>query len=97
MQWPRMSVWGLSIARSMRLVIWRCSIRSLEWTLATTTSRRRQKVLFLVEGAVLQDVDLDAGQDPERSQLLVQLGHHLELGGAGARRPGRAQRSAGRL
>src|SRR5665213_963916 len=37
-QWPRMSVWGLSTARSIRLVISGPSIRSLEWTLATPTS-----------------------------------------------------------
>src|SRR3546814_13276411 len=31
-----------------------------------------EHVLVLVERAVLEDVDLDAGEDPERSQLLVQ-------------------------
>src|ERR1035438_1879864 len=37
-QWPRMSVWGLSTARTIRLVISGSSILSFEWTLATTTS-----------------------------------------------------------
>ncbi len=38
MQWPRMSVCGLSTAATMRAVICRASMRSLECTLATTTS-----------------------------------------------------------
>ena len=79
MQWPRMSVWGLSTARSIRRVISGSSIRSLECTLATTTSSRARSVLVLVEGPVLQDVDLDAGQDAEGGQLVVEFGHDVQL------------------
>ena len=46
---------------------------------ATTTSRSGQQTLVLVEATVLQDVDLDPGEDAERRQLVVELGHHLEL------------------
>ena len=38
-----------------------------------------QQVFVLVESAVLEDVHLDAGQDPERGHLLVQGAHHVEL------------------
>ena len=31
-----------------------------------------QQVLVLVQRAVVEDVDLDAGEDPERRQLLVE-------------------------
>ena len=33
----------------------------------------------MVERAVLEDVDLDAGEDPERRQLLVERGDVVEL------------------
>ena len=39
-QCPRMSTWGLATAATMRRVISRRSMRSFEWTLATTTSSR---------------------------------------------------------
>jgi hypothetical protein len=39
-QWPRMSVWGLATAATIRRVISGPGMRSLEWTLATTTSSR---------------------------------------------------------
>ena len=39
----------------------------------------RQQLVLLVERAVVEDVDLDAGEDPERSQLLVQLGDQRQL------------------
>ena len=38
-----------------------------------------QQVLVLVEGAVLEDVDLHAGEDAEGGQLLVELGDDIEL------------------
>ena len=38
-----------------------------------------QQVGILVEGTVLQDVDLDAGEDPKRRQLGVQRLDHFEL------------------
>ena len=54
-------------------------MRSFECTLATTTVDARQHVVGVVERAVLEDVDLDAGEDPERRELLVELGDHVEL------------------
>ena len=47
----------------------------------------RQQFRFLVQRAVVQDVDLDAGQDAERRQFGVQSAHHLQL----AAQPFRAQ------
>ena len=46
-------------------------MRSFEWALATTTSSCAEQVEVLVERAVLEDVDLDAGEDAERRQALV--------------------------
>ena len=40
---------------------------------------RREQVEVLVEAAVLEDVDLDAGEDAERRELLVELGDDVEL------------------
>ena len=39
-----------------------------------------EKLVRLIQRAVLEDVDLDAGQDPERRQGRVQLPDQLELG-----------------
>ena len=55
-------------------------MRSFEWTLATTTSRRASSVVLQVELAVLQDVDLHPGQDPEGGEALVEHGQVVELG-----------------
>ena len=63
----------------------RRSMRSFEWTLATTTSRRSSRSVVLVEGAVLEDVDLDAGEDAERRQLGVEPARSRRAGRAGAR------------
>ena len=38
-----------------------------------------QQLLVLVERAVFQDVDLDAGEDPERREVVVERVHDLEL------------------
>ena len=38
-----------------------------------------QEILVLVETTVLEDVDLDAGEDAERRQFGVELGHDVEL------------------
>ena len=54
-----------------------------------------EQVLALVERAVLQDVDLDPGQDAERRQLVVQLADQLELSQRAARPTARWPRSAG--
>ena len=44
-----------------------------------------QQPLLLVEGAVLQDVHLDAGEDSKRRQFLVEAGHEAQLGGEPSR------------
>ena len=44
-----------------------------------------QDVVVLVEGAVLEDVHLDAGEDAERGQLLVECGDLVELGDGAVR------------
>lgn len=38
-----------------------------------------EKFFVLVERAVFEDVDLDAGEDPERCELVVEGVHHFEL------------------
>ena len=50
------------------------AIRSLECTTGHDDVELGQQRGVLVERAVLEDVDLDAGEDPERRQLLVELG-----------------------
>ncbi len=55
------------------------SARSLLWTLATTTSTRAEQVVLAVQGAVFEDVDLNAAEDAERRQPLIQLRDHLQL------------------
>ena len=39
----------------------------------------REQLVVLVERPVLEDVDLDPGEDPERRQLVVQVADDLEL------------------
>ena len=63
----------------MRRVISSASMRSFECTLADDHVELREQVRLLVERAVVEDVDLDAGEDAERRQLLVELGDDLEL------------------
>ena len=79
MQWPRMSVWGFSIADSMRRVMagppW--TAWSARWP---RPGRAGEQLFVLVQGTVLEDVDLDAGQDPKRRELFVQRRDHLQLG-----------------
>jgi hypothetical protein len=59
------------------------SIRSFEWTLATTTSRRASHLVGEVERAVLEDVDLHPREHPERDTVgiepCVDLGDLVEL------------------
>ena len=63
---------GLAIAFTIRRVIESPSIRSLEWTRRDDEVELRQQLGLLVEAAVVEDVDLDAGEDPERRQLVVE-------------------------
>ena len=70
---------GLATAVTIRRVIASLSIFSLECTEATTTSRRPSSSSDWSSAPVVEDVDLDAGQQPERRQLLVELGHDVEL------------------
>ena len=70
---------GLSMARSMRCGHGRLLHAQLGVHAGHDHVESGQQLLVLVERAVLQDVDLDAGQDSERRELLVELGHHVEL------------------
>src|SRR6185437_5454813 len=77
-QWPSTSTCGLRIAATMRLVMSAAGIRSLVHA-GHHDVQPGEQVLALVQGAVLEDVDLDPGQDPERGQLLVQRADQVEL------------------
>ena len=67
-QWPRTSVCGLATAASMRAVIAaESACAASECTLATTTSSRPSSSSVWSRAAVDVDVDLDAGEDPERA------------------------------
>ena len=79
MQCPRMSVWGLSTARNIRPVMLRRIHPELGVHAGHDHVESGQQLLVLVQRAVLQDVDLDPGQDAERGQLVVELGDDLEL------------------
>ena len=71
---------GFAIAVTMRRVIAsHVRDRSLQCTDATTTSSRSSSSGVLVERAVLEDVDLDAGEQPERRELGVHLVDDVEL------------------
>ena len=73
------------------------SMRSFECTLATTTSSRSSRSSVQVERAVLEDVDLDAGEDPERAparslsavDLVELLAQPLAVEAVGDREAGR--------
>ena len=69
-------------------------MRSFECTLATTTSTLGEQLRLLVERAVVEDVDLDAGEDAERRELLVELGDDVELLAQPLGRQARARSSA---
>ena len=78
-QCPRMSQCGLSTAFTMRLVIWGAVHAQLRVDARNDDVELGEECLVLVEGAVFQDVDLDAGQQAERSHLPVHLLHELQL------------------
>jgi hypothetical protein len=40
----------------------------------------REQLVILVKSAIFQDVDFDAGKDPKRCKLGIQLGDNVELG-----------------
>ena len=54
-------------------------MRSFECTLATTTSSSASRSSSWSRRAVLEDVDLDPGEDAERAPAPVERGHELEL------------------
>ena len=56
-----------------------------------------EQVLPLVKRTVLQDVDLDPGQDPERGQRLVELPDQPQLLASGAGGEPARHREAGRV
>ncbi len=64
-------------------------MRSFECDEADDDVEATEELVVHVEGSVLEDVDLHAGEEPERGQALVDLGHHVELAAAGAARSGR--------
>ena len=66
-QWPRTLTRGLSTAVTIRRVIGASFIRSLECTRGRDDVEPAEHLLGLVEGAVVEDVDLDALEQPERS------------------------------
>ena len=80
-QWPRTSTCGFATAASIRSVISGAGMRSLVCTLATTTSSSASSSSLLVEAPVVEDVDLDAGQDAEAGvdERRVELGDVAEL------------------
>ena len=51
-----------------------------------------EQLFFLIECAVVEDVDLDAAQDPQRRELLVQLVDQVELLAEALRAQARARR-----
>ena len=51
----------------------------------------REEVLVAVEGAVFEDVDLDASEDAKGREPLVELVEDVELLAAAARVTGRAR------
>ena len=64
-QWPRMSRCGLAIAASIRRVIVGRVVAQPAVDGADHHVEPGQQLVLLVERAVGQDVDLDAGEDPE--------------------------------
>ena len=74
-----MSTCGLATASTIRSVI-SCAVhRQLRVDAGDDDVELGEQVLVLVERAVLEDVDLDAGEDAERRQLLVERGDLVEL------------------
>ena len=72
-------MWGFASAATMRSVIG-CAVHAqLRVHAGDNDVESCEQILLLVERAVLEDVDLDAGEDAERRQLFVELGDDLEL------------------
>ena len=74
-----MSTCGFASASTMRSVIGSAVHAQLRVHARDDDVELGEQLVLLVERAVLEDVDLDAGQDPERRQLLVELGDDVEL------------------
>ena len=79
MQWPRMSVCGLSTAADHAPGHLRRLHPQLGVDARDDDVEPGEQRLVLVEGTVLEDVDLDAGQHAKRRHFLVQLRDHLQL------------------
>ena len=79
-QWPSTFTCGLPTAATIRSVIGSAGMRRLRVHAGDHHVQPAQQVVALVQCPVVQDVDLDPGQDAERGQLLVQLADQLELG-----------------
>ena len=78
-QWPNTSVMRIGHGLDHPPGHRRASMDSLECTLATTTSSRSSSSVLLIERAVIEDVDLDAGQDAHRRERLADLVDDVEL------------------
>ena len=78
-QCPSTSTCGLDTAATIRSVIGPAGIRRLGVHAGDHDIELAEQVVPLVERAVLEDVDLDAGQDAERGELGVQPADELEL------------------
>ena len=70
---------GLASAATMRRVICFAVHAQLRVHAGDDDVELGEQLRLLVERAVLEDVDLDAGEDPERRQLFVDRGDDLEL------------------
>ena len=78
-QWPSTSTCGCEIACTMRFVIVVGVHAQLRVHARDDHVDALEHVVGVVERAVFEDVDLDAGEDPERRELLVELGDDVEL------------------
>ena len=85
---------GFAIAATMRAVIGALLHPQLRVHARDDDVEPREQLVLLVERAVVEDVDLDAGEDAERRELLVELVDDVELLAEPLRARGRARPSA---
>ena len=93
-QCPRTSVCGFATAASIRAVIAFGVGAQLGVHAGDDDVEPAEQLVGLVEAAVVVDVELDAGEDPERRELLVERGDDVELLLQPLRRSARWRRSA---
>ncbi len=71
---------GLAIAATIRGVISADRRAELAVHARHDEVETGEQLVLLVERSVLEDVHLDAGEDPERRELGVDLGDEVQLG-----------------